>query len=69
MEVALFPHRRGYKKHLRPKLTAKIKVRKGSIWFNKQAMRWLDVWMDTHLRFKEHHNRSMKKVRAAEVIL
>jgi len=48
------------------KLTAKIQVGYGSIQFNAQATRVLCVWMDTHLTFEEHHNRCMKKARAAE---
>jgi len=62
-EAALFTRRRGYKKHLEPTLTAKIRVGDGFIRFNKQATRWLGVWMDTRLTFKEHHNRCMKTAR------
>jgi len=65
-EAALFTHRRGHKKHLRPKLTAKIRVGDGFIWFNNQATCWLGVWMDAHLTLKEHHDRCMKKARVAE---
>jgi hypothetical protein len=68
-EAALFTRRRGHRKHLRPKLTAKIRVRNESVRFNAQATRWLGVWMDAHLTFKEHHNRCMKKARAAEARL
>jgi len=56
MEAALLTRRRGHRKHLRPKLTAKIRVGNGSIRFNVQATRWLGIWMDAHLTFKEHHN-------------
>jgi hypothetical protein len=65
-EVALFTRRRGHRKHLRPKLTAKIRVGNESVRFNAQATRWLGVWMDAHLTFKEDHNRCMKKAREAE---
>jgi hypothetical protein len=68
-EAALVTRRRGHKKHLRPKLTAKIRVGNGFVRFNKEATRWLGVWMDAHLTFKEHHNRCMKKARAAEARL
>jgi len=68
-EAALFTRRRGHRKHLRPKLTAKIRVGNGSIRFNAQATPWLGVWMDAHLTFKEHHNRCMKKASAAEARL
>jgi len=69
MAAALFTRRRGHKKHLRPKLTAKIKLCDGFIWFNRQATRWLGVWMDPHLTLKEHQNRCMTKARAAEARL
>jgi hypothetical protein len=68
-EAALFTRRRGHKKHLRPTLTAKIKVGDAFVRFNKEATRWLGVWMDAHQTFKEHHNRCMKKDRAAEARL
>jgi hypothetical protein len=52
-EAALFTRRRGYTKHLWPKLTAKIRVGNGTIQLNTQATRWLGVRMDAHLAFKE----------------
>jgi hypothetical protein len=69
MESALFTLRKRHKKPLRPKLTAKIHVGNGFVQFNKEATRWLGVWMDAHLTFKQHHNRCMKKARAAEAQL
>jgi len=68
-EVVLFTRRWGHKKHLLAKLTAKIRVGNGSIRFNPQATLWLGVWIDAHLAFKEHHNRSMKKARGTEARL
>jgi hypothetical protein len=68
-EAALFTHRRGHKEQPRPKLTAKIKVGDGIVQCSKEGTRWLGVWMDAHLTFKEHHNRCMKKARAAEARL
>jgi hypothetical protein len=68
-EAARFTRRRGHKKHLRAKLTAKIRVGDGFIRFNRQAIRWIGIWMDAHLTLKEHHNRRMKKARAAEARL
>jgi hypothetical protein len=68
-EGALFTRRRGHKKHLRPKLSAKNRVGDGFIRFNRQATRWVGVWMDAHLTLKEHDNRYMKKARAAEARL
>jgi hypothetical protein len=57
------------KKHLRPMLTAKKTVRIGLVKFNKEATRWLGVWMDAHLTFKEHHNQCMMKAKTADVQL
>jgi len=68
-EAALFTRRRGHKRHLRPELTAKIKVGEVFIWFNRQATRWLGIWMVAHLTLNEHHNRCMKRARAAEASL
>jgi hypothetical protein len=68
-EAALFTCRRCHKKHLHRKLTTKIRLRNGFVKFNNEATRWLGVWMDAHLTFKEHHNRCMKKARAAETRL
>jgi hypothetical protein len=68
-EATLFTRRRGHEKHLRQKLTAKIRVGNGLVRFNKEATRWMGVWMDPHLTIKEHHNRCMKKARAAEARL
>jgi hypothetical protein len=42
-EAALFTRRRGHKKHLRPKLTAKIRVGNDFVKFNVEATRWLGV--------------------------
>jgi hypothetical protein len=68
-EAGLFTCRQGHKKHLRAKLRAHIRVGNGFARFNKEATRWLGVWMDAHLTFKEHHNRCMKNARAAEARL
>ena len=68
-EPALFTRSQGHRNHLRPSLTAMIRVGNGSIRFNAQATRWQGVWMDAHLTLKEHHDRCMKKARAAEARL
>jgi hypothetical protein len=68
-EAALSTRRRGHKKHLRPKLMAKIKVGDAFVRFNKEATGWLGVWMDAHLTFTEHHNRCMETAMAAEARL
>jgi len=68
-EAAIFTRRRGHRKHLRPKLTAKTRVGSGSIPFNAQATGWLGVRMDADQTYKEHNNRCMKRARAAEARL
>jgi len=65
-EAAPFTRMRGHKKHLGPKLTAKIKEGDSFVRFNEEATTWLGVWMDAYLLCKEHHNCCMKKARAAE---
>jgi len=69
MEAALFTLRPGHKIYLRPKLTPKITVGDWLIRFNKQTTRWLGVWIDAHLMFKDQHNRCMKKAMAVKARL
>jgi len=68
-KAALFTCRGGHKKHLRPKLTVKIGGGNSFVRCNKEATRWLGVWMDAHLTFKMYHSWCMKKGRAAEARL
>jgi len=56
MEAALFTQRRGHRRHLRPKLTAKIHVGNGIICFATQATRWLPVWIAAQLSFDDDYN-------------
>ena len=64
-----FTCRQGHKRHLRPKLTPKIKVGNGFVQFNEQVTGWLGVWMVAHLMFKEHHNRCLMKACIVEARL
>jgi hypothetical protein len=68
-EAKPFRRRRDHKKHLRLTLTAKIKVENTVLGFNQEVTLWLGVWMDAHLKFKELHNRWLKKARAADARL
>jgi len=68
-EAALFSRRRGHRKHLLPKLSAKITVGDGFIRSNEDGTCWLGIWRVVRLKFKEHHNRCMRKTRAAEARL
>jgi len=41
--------------------TAKVKVGTSSIAFNKEATRWLGVWLDSQLTLKDHHATRLKQ--------
>jgi len=56
-EGALFTRRLGHKKHLRVKLSVKIRVGNGFVRFDREATRCLGVLMDAHLMFTVLHNR------------
>jgi len=45
-----------------------IQVEGRTVHFNKQATRWLGVWLDSKLTLKDHHDR-MKKARNAQTRL
>jgi hypothetical protein len=68
-DTDFFTRRRDHNYQLHRNLTAKISVGNGFIRYNREATRWLAVWMDSYLTFKEHHNQCMKKARAAEARL
>ena len=60
-----------FSKARRQKLTrqlseAELKVGGQTVLFNKEATRWLGIWLDTHLNFAFHVNERMKKAKAAE---
>jgi len=46
--------------------TQGIQVAGRTIQFNKQATRWLRVWLDSQLTLKEHHEVRLKKARNAQ---
>lgn len=35
--------------------------------FNKEATRWLEIWLDNQLKFTSYINEKMKKARTAKV--
>ena len=57
-EAALF-----HKKRTAPKAT--VAVGDSKVPFNKEATRWLGVWLDSQLTLKEHHATRMKHGRKA----
>ena len=56
-------HRQRHNKQLRE---AKIKVGNEKISFNKEATRWLGVWLDSQLKFTSHINERIRRARNAE---
>ena len=46
---------------------AKIQVRSEKISFNKEATRWLGVWLDSELKFTSYINERVRRARTAEV--
>jgi len=49
----------------RRKPTETVRVGDDEIPFNKQATRWLGVWIDSKMTLKEHHSARMKSARKA----
>jgi len=45
--------------------TAMIKVGEREIGFNKEATRWLGIWLDSYLTLREHQKTMAKKARKA----
>lgn len=46
---------------------AKIKVDNKNILFNKQATRWLEVWLDIQLKFTSHVNKRIRRAQNPEI--
>jgi hypothetical protein len=57
-EAALFRRKR-------KRSDAKIRVGDNQVPFNKEATRWLGVWLDSRLKLKDHHAFRMKEGRKA----
>ena len=57
-------HRQRLNKQLQE---AKIKVDTEIISFNKEATRWLGVWLDSQLKFTSHINERVRRARTAEI--
>ena len=67
-EAVLFPksHRQWLNKQLRE---AKIKVRDEKISFNKEATRWLGIWLDSPLKFTSHIHERVRTARTTEILI
>ena len=48
------------------RMAARIQVGATTVSFNLNATRWLGIWMDSKLDFREHHNTCMKKAKGVE---
>jgi len=57
-EAILFTRKRNNKE---PKMKAKIKVRNHEVQYNKEATRWLGVWLDSMLTLNDHTKRPLQR--------
>ena len=64
-EAVLFSRRKNNRARA-PRLAQTIRVGHADIKYNKEATRWLGVWLDSQLSFAAHHNVMMRKARAAQ---
>jgi ribonuclease HI len=62
-EAVLFTRKRKLAKQIKQ---AKIRLKNKSISFNKEATRWLGIWLDSGLSFKTHYQTRLQKAKAAE---
>ena len=65
-EVVLFSKAR-HQKLVKQISETQLRFGGETVFFNKEATRWLGVWLDSHLNFAAHVNERMKKARAAEL--
>ena len=45
----------------------KVQVSNEKIMFNKEATKWLEVWLDSQLKFISHINKRIKRARIAKI--
>jgi len=62
-EVILFTRKRSNKE---PKMKAKIRVGSHEVPYNKEATRWLGVWLDSMLTLNDHTKKTFAKARRAQ---
>jgi len=63
MEAMLFA-RRG--KNKEPKMNARVRVGDHEVLYNKEATRWLGVWLDDMLTLNDHTKKTLAKARTAQ---
>jgi hypothetical protein len=62
-EAVLFTKKRKIAKEVNQ---ARIRLENNSISYNKEATRWLGIWLDSGLSFKAHYRTRLQKAKAAE---
>jgi len=62
-EMILFTRKRNNKE---PKMKAKIRVGNHEVQYNKEATRWLGVWLDSMLTLNDHTKKTFAKARRAQ---
>jgi len=62
-EAMLFTRRR---KNKEPKMNARVRVGNHEVLYNKEATRWLGVWLDDMLTLNDHTKKTLAKARKAE---
>jgi len=63
MEAMLFTRRR---KNKEPKINARVRVGDHEVSYNKEATRWLGVWLDDVLTLNDHTKKTLAKARRAQ---
>jgi len=62
-EAILFTRKRN---NMEPKMKAKIRVGNHEVQYNKEATRWLEVWLDSMLTLNDHTKKIFAKARRAQ---
>jgi len=62
-QAILFTRKRSNKE---PKMKAKIRVGSHEVQYNKEATRWLGVWLDSMLALNDHTKKTFAKARRAQ---
>jgi hypothetical protein len=62
-EAMLFTRRR---RNEEPKMTARVRVGNHEVSYNKQATKWLGVWLDDMLTLNDHTKRTLAKATTAQ---
>ena len=57
------------RRHWKEKTTEGVRIGENTIKYNRGATRWLGIWIDSRLSFREHADRNARKARKAEARL